>query len=226
MTLSCLDSFAAESAKLRELLALLLLTGADVIEMPSALYVKLELTPNPRYLLRIENPEETPNYPGINRFICRKNGFNSSVSTISELQINDVRELNFLSRYSGLKNVRIVGLDDVLCHDYESIFKNIEKQFPDKVEFCPEDSLNCAAAAAVEWVMLGGSEIVASFGGVGNKAPLEEVLVALKIAKRYRPNASYAIFPQIAQLLEEIMAEKYPGNKAVIGDSIFNVESG
>jgi len=226
ITLSCLDGFAASAAKLRELLALLLLTGADIIEIPSALYLKLELTPNPRYLLRIENPEETPNYPGINRFICRKNGFNSFVSTISELQINDVREINFLSRYSGMKNVRIVGLDDVMCHDYESIFENIKKQFPDKVEFCPEDSLSCAAAAAVEWIMQGGTDIAASFGGVGNKAPLEEVLVALKIAKRYRPNASYAIFPQISQLMEEIMGEKYPGNKAVIGNSIFNVESG
>jgi homocitrate synthase NifV len=226
MTLSCLNSLAHDAEKLRELLALLLLTGADVIEMPSELYERLHLPPSPRYMLRIENPEEAERFSGINRFICRKNGFSSSISIVSELQINDVREINFLSRYENLKNVRIVGLDDVLCHDYENIFKNIKKHFKDKIEFCPENSLSCAAATAVEWVMMGGTDLVTSFGGIGNKAPLEEVLVSLKIAKRFRPNASYGIFPQIAELMEDILKEKYPVNKAVIGESIFNVESG
>lgn len=226
ITLSCLNGLAADAAKLRELLALLLLTGADVIEIPAELYRHLELAPSPRYMLRIESPEEAESFSGINRFICRKNGFSSSLSIVSEIQINDVREINFLSRYENLKNVRIVGLDDVLCHDYESIFAAIKKHFQGKIEFCPEDSLNCAAASALEWVVSGGTELVTSFGGIGNKAPLEEVLVSLKIAKRFRPNATYGVFPRIAEIMEELLHEKYPVNKAVIGKSIFNVESG
>lgn len=226
MTLSCLQGFTLDEVKLRELLALLLLTGADLLEMPSELYERLELSPSPKYMLRIETPEEVGNFPGITRFICRKNGFSSSLYFVSEIQINDVREINFLSRYENLKNVRIVGLDDVLCHDYENIFAAIKKYFPYRIEFCPENSMSCAAASALEWALSGGTELVASFGGIGNKAPLEEVLVSLKVAKRFRPNASYNIFPRIAEIMEEILGQKYPANKAVIGKSIFDVESG
>ncbi len=225
-TLSCLENFDIEEAKLRELLSLLLLSGANVIEMPALFFERLELAPSPRYMLRIENPEEAGRFKGISRFICRKNGFFHSLPIISEIQVNDVKEINFLSRYENLRNVRITGLDDVLCHNYESVFKNLRKHFGDKVEFCPENTFSCAAAAALEWAVSGGTDLAASFGGIGNKAPLEEVLISLRVAKRFKPNASYEVFPRIAEIMEELLGERYPGNKAVIGAAIFDVESG
>jgi Isopropylmalate/homocitrate/citramalate synthases len=65
-----------------------------------------------------------------------------------------------------------------------------------------------------------------SFGGLGGKAALEEVLLALRVIKRYRPGASYAMFPRLAALIEEITIRRFSGRKAVIGGKIFDVESG
>lgn len=226
MTLTCIEGFGAPAAKLRELLALLILTGADIFEIPGSLYLRLGLKPSPKYLLRIDSPDEAELYPGINRFISRKSGFAPNPLIISEVQMNDVREINFLSRYDNCKNLRIVGLDDVICHDYETVFAGIRKRITGRVEFCPENSLGCASAAALEWVVSGGIDLAVSFGGIGNKAPLEETLLALRIVKRHRPSATYEVFPQISKLMEEITGEKYPCNKPVIGDSIFKVESG
>ena len=226
MTLSCLSGIEASEEKLRMLIELLLQTGIDLVEMPAAVYRKLKLSPSGKYIVRITSPEESDLYPDISRFICRKSGAVANISVAQEIQINDIREINFLSRYTSLQRVRIVGLDDVLCHDYETVFRNIKKQFQGIIEFCPENSMFCATASAVEWVSNGGTDIVTSFGGIGGRAPLEEVLIALKIVKRYKPNASYELLHRIAKLMEEILSESYPPNKSVIGERIFDVESG
>jgi homocitrate synthase NifV len=110
------------------------------------------------------SPEEAADYPEISRFVCRKSGRLASPLVISEIQINDIREISLLSQYSGLKNIRITGLDDVLCYDYISAYEKIKKQLRGRIEFCPENSLDCATAAAVEWVMNGGINIVTAFG--------------------------------------------------------------
>jgi len=226
MTFSCLNNLRPPLQKLRLLLECLALTGIDSIEMPASLYEELRPVAFSKLVLRIGSPDEIALYPEINRFVCRKNSAAPHATVTYEIQVNDVKEINCLSQYAFLQSIRISGLDDVLCHDYEGVFKNIKKKFPGRIEFCPENSLSCASASAVEWVINGGTEIVTSFGGIGGRAPLEEVLVALKIAKRFKPNASYDVFPRIAALMEEILGKKYPANKAVIGKKIFDVESG
>jgi homocitrate synthase NifV len=226
MTLSLLGGFSPTVGQYRSLLELIQITGADHIEIPAAVYERLALKPSLKYILRITNPEDTRNYPGITRFVCRLSGIAADPSLVSEIQINDVRELNFLSRYGYLQNVRIVGLDDILQHDYGTAFENIKRYFPGRLEFCPENSLYLASASAVEWAVSGGVNIVASFGGLGGKASLEEVIISLRIAKRYKPGSSYAVFPLIAKLMEEICSTKYPPNKTIVGEKIFDVESG
>jgi homocitrate synthase NifV len=51
-------------------------------------------------------------------------------------------------------------------------------------------------------------------------------MLSLRVIRRHRPNASYDILPRIALLIEEITGVRYPDRKAVIGRTIFNVESG
>lgn len=227
MTLSCLVDYHPSSETLVDLHDCLLLSGADYIEMPVSFYEKLK-PPEPleKYILRISDPKETEKYPEISRFICKIGGIPSISNIISEVQINDQREIHLLYRYGALKSIRLTGLDDILCYDYESAFKNIKKQLKSKIEFCPENNFHCATALAVEWIIQGGTDVVTSFGGVGGKAPFEEVMIALRIQRRHKSGASFEIFPRIAALIEEITAMKFDDRKAVIGKKIFDVESG
>jgi homocitrate synthase NifV len=177
-------------------------------------------------MLRIEDTGLAAHYPQVNRFIMRRSGAASNPAVTSEIQINDIREIGLLNRFNPLNNIRLTGLDDVLCHDYETAFKNIKKQCSGRVEFCPEDSFFCATSTAVEWILWGGADVAVSFGGLGGKAALEELLLALKVIKRHRPGASYSVFPEIKELIEEITGRKFLKRKAVIGSNIFDVESG
>ena len=225
MTLSCIEASRPSKEQLERLYALLVRIGPDFIEMPVSVYEAIRPEPY-GVILRITTPAEANAYPGISRFICRQTGFETTANIMTELQVNDVKELAFLGQNGALKNVRLVGLDDVLCHDFAKAFALIKISVKGRAELCPEDAYACATAASVEWVSAGGTDLAASFSGIGGKAALEEVLMALRIVRRHKPNASYDIFPEAAALLEDILQSKFDDRKAVIGRGIFDVESG
>jgi homocitrate synthase NifV len=226
MTLSCIEAFCPSARQLKDLYALLLSIGSDYIEMPAAVYDIIKPASADKILLRVSNPGQTADYPNLNRFICRKSGFVFSSVMTMEIQINDIKEINLLGQAEEPGPIRLVGLDDVLCHDFTSAFIKMQKRAKGHVEFCPENSYSCATAAAIEWIMSGGTDLAAAFGGIGGKAPLEEVLLALRVVKRHKPSASFAVLPQLAALMEEITGTRYSDRKAVIGRKIFDVESG
>ena len=227
ITLSCLAAFHPSPEQISRLYGLLVHIGSDAIEMPVSAYKAIQPTSSAKIVLRISSPLEIDDYPEINRFVIRQNGFEVSNNIMTELQINDIKELTFLGQNNVHKKVRLTGLDDVICHDYEKAFSKILKNLKGcRVEFCPENSVSCATAAAVEWLAAGGTDIAASFGGIGNKAALEEVLLALRVVRRYKPSATYDVFPEIAAVLEEIVSQCFDDRKAVIGRGIFEVESG
>ena len=156
MTLSCLEAYNPSKEQLERMYALLLRIGPDFIEMPVRVYESLRPDPADGIILRITTPSETEAYPEVRRFICRQTGFEAAANIMTELQVNDIKELTFLSQNGAHKNVRLVGLDDVLCHDYEKAFSKILGSIKGRAEFCPEDSSYCATAAAVEWIAAGG----------------------------------------------------------------------
>ena len=226
MTMSCLSGCTPSRSQLERLLKLLLSTGVDNIEIPVETFEILKPELTDKLMLRIEDTNQLALFPQINRFIMRRSGaaYNQVVS--SEIQINDIREIGFLNRYGPLNNVRLTGLDDVLCHDYEAAFTNIKKQISGRVELCPEDSFFCATSITVEWLLWGGTDVAVSFGGLGGKAALEELLLALRVIRRHKPGTSYSVFPELKELIEEITGKRFLKRKAVIGSNIFDVESG
>jgi homocitrate synthase NifV len=226
MTLSCIEAFRSSCEQLKLLYKLLNNVGADFIEMPVSVYEQIKPETTEKVVLRMATPDEAADFPEISRFVCRKNGFDSTPSIMREIQINDIKEISLLGQNEQLQNIRIVGLDDVLCHDFESAFSNIKKRIIGHVEFCPENSYSCATASAMEWIAAGGTDIAAAFGGIDGKAALEEVLLSLRVVRRHKPNASFGVMPQIAALMEDITASRFSDRKAVIGRKIFNVESG
>lgn len=229
VTLCTLKNYKASEEVLTEIYELLLKTGINFIEVNIPILKIIENKyeiDRSKTILRVEHPDEANNYNGFYKYICRYSGFSTTKETIAEIQINDIREINLLSRFSEYKEIRIVGLDDLILHDYLYVFDKINKYAEKRIEFCPQNSFNFASALAVEWVLNGGKSVVASFNGGGGFAALEEVIMALRIAKRYKPNVDLSVFRRIKELYEIITGEKISGNKAVIGEKIFNVESG
>lgn len=227
MTLSCLEQYDPSEEQIIRLISLLRNIETDIIELSVPIYRKLRnFIPDGRFMLRINMPDDVVLYPEFSRFVCRKSGFVTEPSVISEFQANDIREINYLRQYGNLENVRIVGFDDVMNHDYAMVFSNLKKQIHGRIELCPENKYHCATAIAVEWILSGGTDVVTTFDGIADKASLEEVIMALHLIKRFRPNLDLSSLSEMRSLIENIIASKIPCNKAVIGKSIFDVESG
>ncbi len=226
-TLSCLDDYDAAPRLLRALCELLLKLGTDFTEISVNAYRKIGSLPKQgKYILRVEDVIEAREYPGFDRYVCRRSGLVTPVEVVTEIQVNDINEIYLLKQYQNLASVRITGLDDILCHDYQSAFQQIRKNVTGKTEICPQNHYFCATAIAVEWILSGGKNIAASFAGIGDFAPLEEVLMALRLELRYKPNMDYSVYPQIKALFEQITGKKIPAHKPIIGSNIFDVEAG
>jgi homocitrate synthase NifV len=227
VTLCTLANEAYKDNKVIELYQLLCKTGINFIEMDVPLFERLnEKVDKSMTILRVQDPTEVKYYPGFKKYICRHSGFLTQGDTISEIQINDVREINQMSKFSGYSNIRIIGLDDLMQHDYLSAFNKLKKLKCEMLELCPQNSCYCASALAIEWILNGGDNIAVSFAGSGGFAALEEVIMALRITKRHKPNLDLSVFVQIKNLYEQITDIKISKNKAIIGSGIFEVESG
>lgn len=227
ITLSFLQNNSAPKEKLKELYGLLLQTGINFIEINVANYEMLgNVVDLNRTTLKVLDPTEIRRFPGFLRYACRYSGFETVPQIISEIQLNDVRELNLRNKYAEYKNIRIVGLDDLFQQDYLKVFEKINHMNSGRIEFCPQNSCYCASALAIEWLLNGGQHVAASFNGYGGFASLEEVIMAMRITKRHKPNQDLTVFRKIKQLYEEITGETIGRNKAIIGEGIFEVESG
>ena len=228
---------------------LLRLVGVDFIEMPCMMYSRIieecggtdaDTCFSQQYIsdadedeidadslvLHIELDGQMQSFPEIFKFVCRSCDDDTDSRIIRERQINDIREINRLRGTCRLSRIRVKGMDDVLLKDYVQVFSQLQTYLGKEYEFCPQDSYGMATAAAVEWANLGGARLVTSFGGIGNCAPTEEVLMALRINKRHHPNHDMTVMPQLARLFEEMTGTMFSPQKPILGSQIFQVEAG
>ena len=227
ITLTTLDLYNADPKLLDALYLALQRCGVDRIEMSSSVFRALApLQADKGICLRIENPPEHLDYPKISSFVCRYSGYDTPQSMTADIQINDVQEISSLRRYGRRERFRITGLDDIMLYDYQALFGALRKNAGGNVELCPQNRYYCATAIAVEWVMTGGAEIAASFTGSGGFAATEEVLLALRIVRRHKPNLDLSVLPEIKKIYEKIIGKPLSPNKSIVGSSIFDMEAG
>ncbi len=227
VTLCTINYKSAPKDLLLRLYKLLLQTGVNFIEITIPILNLIgKSIDQSKTILRVGHPAEIKYHMGFIRYVCRHSGFEVPSGTISEIQVNDIREINILNRFSGYENIRIVGMDDLLQHDYLNVFDRLKRINGSQPEFCPQNNYYCATALAVEWILNGGDSIAASFCGNGGYAALEEVIMALRITKRHKPNQDLAILRELKSIFEELSGTVIAQNKPVIGDRIFDVESG
>jgi len=227
-TLTTFDENLPSGEKLLEFCIMLIKTGINVIELSILAYEKMgkTLPEGVKYILHLNAIESPSGYHLFNSFSSRNSQMNNEPNIINEFQVNDIREINSLRQYSNLLNVRITGLDDIMCHGYEHIFETVKAIFKGNVDLCPEDKYNCATAIAVQWVLSGGKSVSCSFAGAGGYASLEEILLALRISIRHKPNLDLSVLQDLKKLYEEITGVVIAPNKAVLGYKIFMVEAG
>ncbi len=211
--------------ELHSFCTLLFAIGVDGIELSVPVYKRMETLPPGRFLLNIDLAEQAEQYPGFYRYVCRQSSGISNM--IQEIQINDVREILKLRSIRSLQEVRIVGLDDLICHAYEKYLQELIICLPcNLIHFCPENTYGCASALALEWLMNYGDNITVSFAGSRNNAATEELIMALRLAIRHKPNRDLTVLPQLVRLYEKFFNKTVGNRKPIIGKGIFRVESG
>lgn len=224
-TLMSLKEPIPSKEELQSFCELLSTIGVDAIELPLKIYRHIEELPQGRYILNVESEEEINSYPGFYRYVCRQPSELKNV--IQELQIKDTRELIKLRSVRHNTEIRIIGLDDLICHPYEKYMEEILIHLPyTTIYFCPENTYGCATALAFQWVMDYGSSITTSFAGCNNNAATEEIIMALRIAIRHKPNRDLTVLPRLTSLYEKLFNKSINNRKPIIGKNIFKVESG
>ncbi len=201
--------------------------GVDIVEIPVEVYKVMESLPeHQKFILNIEYVDEMKEYPGFFRYICR---YKAEIDKlIYELQLNDIREIVKLRTLQVGREYRVVGLDDLMCYDsYEKFLEEILHCLPNSsVIFNPENSYGCASALAMQWAAYYGNYVTTSFAGCKNNAATEEVLMALRLAIRHKPNRDLTILPRLTRLYEQFTGQKTGNRKPIIGKNIFQVEAG
>ncbi|WP_070000139.1 homocitrate synthase/isopropylmalate synthase family protein [Cellulosilyticum sp. I15G10I2] len=201
--------------------------GVDYIEI-SVPVLRLigELPIGPKYILKVDTLEEMEKYNTFEMYVSKCKEDLKSDKVIHEIQVNDAREIPMLNRYEHLKNVRITGLDDLMCTDYMVSLKRLREIFTHPISLCPQNTYYCATALALEWLLSGGKSIAVSFAGIGGYAVLEEILMAIKVIMHKKINVDLSILPEVTHLYETITKRKVNYNKPILGDNIFSVEAG
>ncbi len=225
-TLTGFDGRLPSKEDLHAFCGLLLVIGADMIELSKAVYERMEELPREgNYVLHIDYADERMLYPGFSRYTCHHE--ENIDKMIHEVQMNDVREIIKLRAMNHCKELRITGLDDLMCGSYDKTMNEIKRALPNsKINFCPENTYSCASALAVQWLLNYGTDVTASFAGVKNNAATEEVIMALRLAIRHKPNRDLTVLPELKGLFEKITGIAVSNKKPVIGKNIFKVEAG
>ncbi len=226
-TLTSLDRNLPSKEDLHTFCQLLFTLGVDAIELSRKVYERMEYLPeNQNYILDIDFLEEKELYPGFYRYVSRH--IVSEDNFIYELQMNDAREIVKLRSLKSCRELRIVGLDDLMCYDsYEKLLKEIIDFLPkSSIILNPENTYDCASALAVQWASEFGSNITTSFAGCKNNAATEEVIVALRLTIRYKISRNLAVLQDLKKLYEKFTQKPIGNKKAIIGDGIFRVEAG
>ncbi len=224
-TLMALKEPMPSKEELQSFCELLFTIGVDVIELPTIMYRHIEQLPQGRYILNVEYEEEINANPGFYRYVCHQPSCAKNI--IHELQLNDIREIIKLRSFENCTELRIKGLDDLICHPYERYMGEWQSHLPDTtINFCPENTFGCATALAFQWGVDYGGNITASFAGCINNAATEELIMALRLAIRHKPNRDLTVLPRLTALYEKFFSMSIPNRKPIIGKNIFKVEAG
>jgi homocitrate synthase NifV len=178
------------------------------------------------YYMELPSLAESLKYSGIQSFFssfCDGTG-----KSIRNIQVNDLWELKGLEGMEGDKKLRLTGLDDLLIYESRDIYERGMKLLMGVSPILyPEDSYYCASAIAADYLQYHhNGTVMTTFTGIGNKAATEQVLLAMRVVERYKPNHNFEKLSQLRDLFEEMTKTEISAHTPIIGRKIFYIESG
>jgi hypothetical protein len=178
------------------------------------------------YYMELPSITESLKYSGIQFFLssfCDGTG-----KSIRNIQVNDLWELKGLEDMEGDKKLRLTGLDDLLIYESRDIYERGMKLLMGVSPILyPEDSYYCASAIAADYLQYHhNGTVMTTFTGIGNKAATEQVLLAIRVVERYKPNHNFDKLSQLRDLFEEMTKTEISAHTPIIGRKIFYIESG
>ena len=178
------------------------------------------------WYMELPSPTESVKYPGIHFFFssfCDGTG-----KYIRNIQVNDVSELRGLECARPDNRLRLTGLDDLLIYESRDIYERGMKLLIQASPILyPENSCYCASAIAADYLQNHhNGTVMTTFTGIGNKAATEQVILAMRVVERYKPNNSFEKLADLRDIFEAMTNTQIPGHTPVIGRKIFYIESG
>jgi 2-isopropylmalate synthase len=110
------------------------------------------------------------------------------------------------------------------------LFRKLKEWFPDtSFEFHTHNDFGFSSGSTLAAVLGGADCVHCSFNGLGERTgntPTEEVVVALELLFGIKTGIKLDGLKRVSRLIEEISKVKVPINKPIVGDRIFDIESG
>lgn len=227
-TLAMLDEYSLTKELVLEFAKTLKsLSVSGVVISPRVYHlINGELPEGVIYYMELPNLRESGKYPGIGYFLssfCDGTG-----RSIRNIQINDVSELKGLEAIEQDQKLRLTGLDDFLIYESRDIYERGMKLLTRvSLILYPEDSYYCASAIAADYLQYyHNGTVMTTFTGIGNKAATEQVILAIRVVERYKPNHSFEKLTELRTLFEQMTKSEISGHTPVIGRKIFHIEAG
>lgn len=233
----------ANSSELSHFIELLKSLGADLIEVDDEILRKLEYLPSDLdYVYKLKDRSSTACLEKI-KYITIEYNRALDLGTdlierlkkseiILEIDMDDIDDL-FLDEDKkifsmfNIKYINISNVDKYNLFGWDKLIKSIKNQFMVNVGFCANNKLSMATAITIEACMDGIDFVTTAFNGTDcGYAPLEEVLLALKVIKNSSIEGNLKLLKEASDCYKKLTLEDIYCMKAVLGDDIFKYESG
>lgn len=223
-----------------EFLALLKDIGVDFIEINQEVLRKIkELPEGTGYIYRFENVFDAQKFEYIvlsyekfkslsenclQKLKGKKIMFEVSIKDLDKIAIEEC------DRIFNNINVVCIRVKDVVKYNlsgWSRFIESIKDRYSVYVDFCASNKYYMATSVSLETCVDGADSITTAFNGqIYNLAPLEEVILALKIIKNGEFHGNLKSLAKAAHVYVKLTGQKVSPMKAVIGEDIFKYESG
>ncbi|MEY8353172.1 hypothetical protein AALB39_07390 [Lachnospiraceae bacterium 54-53] len=227
-TLAMLDEYPLTDALAYEFAGLLGQLSVSAAVLSPRVYHLLNgnLPEGLDYYMELPDLTESAGYPDIKYFFssfCDGTG-----RSIRNIQVNDLSELKGLEGMTADKRIRLTGLDDMLIYESRDIYeRGMKLLLRVSPILYPENTYYCASAIAADYLQHNhNGTVMTTFTGIGNKAATEQVILAMRVVERYKPNNSFEKLAELRNVFEQMTGTPVSGHTPIIGREIFHIESG
>lgn len=228
-TLTMLDEYLPTKKQIKQILFLMKeISITDVVISPE-IYERLdgELSEEFTFYLEDKNAFVEEELPDVD-FCIRHQILKEDSRVIQNVQVNDMLDFNTIAEIPDTQKLLVIGLDDLLLKNDNIINSTLELLKKRDIILYPENTYYSATAIAVEYLQYNSKKgaVISTFMGLGNKAATEQLLLAMHVMKRYKPNMVFDKLVGLRSLYEEITESTVYKHQPIIGKNIFDVESG